>query len=150
MDNILVISQVFTFQRHNKIQNSEGQRKNERVFFFGGRGIWGVYLSIMRKSGSVSHSVVSDSLWPYGLWPTRLFSSWNSPGKNTAVGSHSLLQGIFPTQGLNPGLLHCRQILYPLSNQGSPYDQKSRVIIIYFFFLLFLKCNFISSANILQ
>ena len=47
-------------------------------------------------------------------------SPWNSPGKNTGVGSHSLLQGIFPTQGLNPGLLHCRQILYQLSHQGSP------------------------------
>ena len=43
------------------------------------------------------------------LWP------WNSPGKNTGVGSHSLLQGIFPTQGSNPGLLHCSQILYHLS-----------------------------------
>ena len=42
------------------------------------------------------------------------------PGKNIAVGSHSLLQGIFPTQGLNPGLLHCRQIHYYLSHQGSP------------------------------
>ena len=42
------------------------------------------------------------------------------PGKNTGVGSHSLLQGIFPTQGLNPGFLHCRQILYHLSHQGSP------------------------------
>ena len=40
---------------------------------------------------------------------------WNSPGKNTGVGCHSLLQGIFPTQGLNPDLLHCRQILYCLS-----------------------------------
>ena len=47
-------------------------------------------------------------------------SPWNSPGKNTGVGSHSLLQGIFPTQGLNPGLLRCRQILYQLSYQGSP------------------------------
>ena len=44
----------------------------------------------------------------------------DSPGKNTGVGSHTLLQGIFPTQGLNPGLLHCRQILYHLSHQGSP------------------------------
>ena len=43
-----------------------------------------------------------------------------SPGKNTGVGSHSLLQGIFPTQGLNSGLLHCRQILYQLSHQGRP------------------------------
>ena len=46
--------------------------------------------------------------------------SWNSPGQNTGVGSLSLLQGIFPTQGLNPGLPHCRWILYQLSHQGSP------------------------------
>ena len=46
---------------------------------------------------------------------------WNSPGSSTRVGKHSLLQRIFPTQGLNPGLLHCRQILYCLSHQGSPY-----------------------------
>ena len=43
-----------------------------------------------------------------------------SPGKNTGVGCHALLQGIFPTQGWNPGLPHCRQILYRLSHQGSP------------------------------
>ena len=42
------------------------------------------------------------------------------PGQNTGVGSHSLLQGIFPTQGMNPGLPHCRQILCQLSRQGSP------------------------------
>ena len=46
----------------------------------------------------------------------------DSPGKNTGVGCHALLQGIFPTQGLNPGLPHCRQILYCLSHQGSPKD----------------------------
>ena len=61
-------------------------------------------------------SVVSDSLQPH-----RLDSPWNSPGQNTAVGSLSLLQGIFPTQGSNQGLLHCRRILYQLSYQGSPY-----------------------------
>ena len=44
----------------------------------------------------------------------------DSPGKNTGVGCHALLQGIFPTQGLNPGVPHCRQILYHLSHQGSP------------------------------
>ena len=44
----------------------------------------------------------------------------DSPGKNTAVGGHALLQRIFPTQGSNPGLPHCRQILYQLSPQGSP------------------------------
>ena len=48
------------------------------------------------------------------------YSSWNSPGQNTGVGSLSLLQGIFPTQGLNPGLLHCRLILYQLNYKGSP------------------------------
>ena len=49
-----------------------------------------------------------------------LYSPWNSLGQNTEVGSLSLLQGIFPAQGLNPGLLHCRQILYQLSHKGSP------------------------------
>ena len=47
-------------------------------------------------------------------------SPWNSPGHNTGMGSLSLLQGISPTQGLNPGLLHCRWILYQLSHKGSP------------------------------
>ena len=49
-----------------------------------------------------------------------LYSPWNSPGQNTGVGSCSLLQGIFPTQGSNSGLSHCRWILYHLSHQGSP------------------------------
>ena len=71
--------------------------------------------SYILKSGSESRSVMSDSLWPHGL-----HSSWNSPGQNTGVGSLFLLQGIFPTQGSNPGLLHCRRILYQLSHQGSP------------------------------
>jgi len=47
---------------------------------------------------------------------------WDSSGQNTGVDNLSLLQGIFPTQGLNPGLLHCRQILYQLSHNGSPKD----------------------------
>ena len=64
--------------------------------------------------------VASDCLQPHGLKPARLLCSWNSPGQNTGVGSHSLLQGIFPAQGLNPGVLYCRQILYCLSHQGSP------------------------------
>ena len=67
----------------------------------------------------VGHSVVSISLWPHGLQPTRLLCPWDSPGKNTGVGSHSLLQGIFQTQGSNPGLLHCRHILHRRSHQGS-------------------------------
>ena len=67
------------------------------------------------KGESESRSVVSCSLQPHGLC-----SLWNSPGQNTGVGSHSLLQGIFfLTQGLNLGLPHCRQILYQLSHQGT-------------------------------
>ena len=72
-------------------------------------------LETQLKSESESCPVMSDSLWLYGL-----YSPWNSPGQNTGVGSLSLHEGIFPTQGLNPGLLHCRQILYQLSHQGSP------------------------------
>ena len=62
-----------------------------------------------------SCSVVSDALGPH-----RLYSPWDSPGQNTGVGRLSLLQGILPTQGFNPGLLHCRQILYQLSHHRSP------------------------------
>ena len=54
------------------------------------------------------------------MWPHGLYSPWNSPGQNTGVSSCSVLQGIFPTQGSNPGLPHCRRILYCLSHQGSP------------------------------
>ena len=61
-----------------------------------------------------SRSVVSNSLGPHGL-----YSPWNSPGQNTGVGSRSLLQGIFPTQGSNPDLSYCRPILYQLKHQGS-------------------------------
>ena len=68
-----------------------------------------------QQSESESCSVVSDSLWSHGL-----YSPWNSPGQNTGVGCHSLLQGIFPTQEPNSGLSHCRWILYQLSHQGNP------------------------------
>ena len=57
---------------------------------------------------------------PVDWSPTGSSCPWDSPSKNTGVGSHSLLQGIFLIQRLNPGLLHCRQILYHLSHQGSP------------------------------
>jgi len=63
---------------------------------------------------------VSDSFQPHGLQPARLLCPWDSPGENTRVGCHALLQRIFPTQGASSGLLHCRQILYCLSHQGSP------------------------------
>ena len=65
------------------------------------------------ESENESCSVVSNSLQPRD-------SPWNSPGKNTGVDCHTLLQGIVPTQGSNSGPLHCRQILYQLSHEGSP------------------------------
>ena len=57
---------------------------------------------------------------PMGCSPPGSSVHGDSPGKNTGVGCHALLQGIFPNQGWNPGLLHCRWILYCLSHQGSP------------------------------
>ena len=68
---------------------------------------------IIKKKNFVK---VSDSL----LQPLGLHSPWNSPGQNSGVDSHSLLQGIFPTQESNQGLLHCSWILYQLSHKGSP------------------------------
>ena len=68
----------------------------------------------------LSSSVMSDCLWPHGLQPARLLCPWDSPGKNTGVGCHALLQGIFPSQGLNPGLQHYRQILLPTEPPGKP------------------------------
>ena len=115
---------------------------------------------------------MSNSLRPHGMQPAKLLCPWNSPGKNTGVGSHSVLQGNLPnprnkprsptlkadslsselpgkpkktgvgslsllqetflTQGSNWGLLHCRQILYQLSYQGSPYLCLSQVKIFTF------------------
>ena len=66
---------------------------------------------------SVCCSVMSDSLWPHELWPTRPLCPWNSPVKNTGVSSHSLLQGIFLIQWSNLALLDCRQIPYHLSHR---------------------------------
>ena len=71
--------------------------------------------NINTLSHCVGCSVVSDSLQPHRLYPAKLLCPWDSPGKDTGVDCHSLLQRIFLTQGLNPGLLHCRQILYHLS-----------------------------------
>ena len=82
----------------------------------------GTYLRLLRltvttplslSAVSESCSVVSNSLRPHGLC-----TPWNSPGKNIGVGGLSLLQGIISTQGWNPGLPHCRQILYLLSHKG--------------------------------
>ena len=102
------------------------------------KGAWGAIVNRVTKSWTWlkwlkwSCSVVSDSLLPHGLYLT---SPWNFPGKSTVVGCHFLLQGIFPTQGLNPGFLHCRQTLYHLSYQGSlrsDLASMQRCIVIYY------------------
>ena len=67
---------------------------------------------------------MSSSLRPHGL-----YSPWTSLGQNTRVGSLSLLQGIYPAQGLNPGLPHCRRILYQLGHKGSPDASKIQIIL---------------------
>ena len=95
-----LISRIF--KRLLKLNNNN--KKDQTSLFL--RAKW---------SESESRSVVSNSLWPHGL-----YSLWNSPSQNTGVGSLSLLQGIFPTQGSNPGISHCRWILYQLSHKGSP------------------------------
>ena len=68
----------------------------------------------------VAQSCLTLCVWPHGLQHARLLFPWNFPGKNTGVGSRSLLQGIFLIQESNQGLLHCRQNLCWLSYQGSP------------------------------
>ena len=84
------------------------------------RTVWRFLKKLKVESpwSSVSHSVVSDSVRHHGLWSARLLCPWGSPGQNTGVGS--LFQGIVPTQGLNPGLPHCRWILHQLSHKASP------------------------------
>ena len=76
-----------------------------RIFFFGGGGV------VVIKS-------CPTLVTPWTV-AARLLCPWDFPGKNTGVDCHFLLQGIFPTQESNPGLLHCRQILYRLSYEGS-------------------------------
>ena len=69
------------------------------------------------KCAVLSHSVVYNSTTPSTI--ACQAPLWDSPAKNTGVGYHALLHGIFPTQGLNSGLPHCRRLLYRLSHQGS-------------------------------
>ena len=94
--------------RRSAPRNLEGQVFRQ---ILSGTDYWSQYsnLLIFKKVKWELLSRVSDSLWPHGL-----YSPWNSPGQNSEVGSLSLLQGILPTQGSNPGLLHCRQTLYCL------------------------------------
>ena len=89
----------------NNLWTSEGQKLYPQTM---------VSASIFEYAYHESHSGVSDSLQPH-----ELCSAWNSPGQNTGMGSCSLHQGIFPTQGSNSGLSHCRRTL-PAEPQGSP------------------------------
>ena len=83
---------------------------------------------------SESRSVVANSLRPHGL-----YSPWNSPGQNTRMGSLSLLQGIFPTQGSNPGLPHCRRIILPAEPLREAQKYKMVILkhVLHFGFLWF-------------
>ena len=78
---------------------------------------------------------------------------WNSPGQNTGVGSLSLLQGISPTQGSNPGLTHCRWILYQLSHQGSPtihiYVCVCVCVCVYIYIYIYIQFKFSCFKEIL-
>ena len=76
-------------------------------------------LSFTEKWSEMKVAQLHMTLRPHG-W----YSPWNSPGQNTGMGSLSLLQWMFPTQGSNPGLLHCRRILYQLSHQGRPLQRR--------------------------
>ena len=82
-----------------------------------------------------SRSVMFDSLRPHGLYPTRLLCQWNFPGKNTGVGCHFLLQGIFPTQGSNLGLLHL------LHWQASGASWETRVCVCFNWSIVTLQCH---------
>ena len=90
---------------------------------------WAIREVLIEYSVQFSHSVVSDSLRPHRLQPTRLLCPWDSPGRNTGVGCHFLLQEIFPTKGSNLGLPYCRQTLYHLSHQGRNGWRGSKVAI---------------------
>ena len=72
---------------------------------------WGCILYVYMYTLCIQYTIC---IYVYRCGP------WDFPGKNTGMGCHFLLQGIFPTQGSNPGLLHCRQTLYRLSHLGSP------------------------------
>ena len=88
------------------------------------------------------------------LWPAKLFSLRDSPGKNAGVGCHALLQGIFPIQGWNPcllQLLHCKWILYHWATREAPSQQlsylESFTMLDIFYLVKFLKSSFLKSLS---
>ena len=103
----------FAFHLSFKCWCARNKRKNMMSTSHLHRALWVSCCCLVAKS-------CPTLFWPHGLLPARLLCPWDFPGKNTGVGCHFLLQGIFPTQGLNPGLPpHYRQILYLLSYQRS-------------------------------
>ena len=102
---------VLNFEKKKKIPiESAGEDRQKKVK---------QWYHLVHKASCCTKISTSNVAW-MDYNPPRLLCPWNSPGKNTGVGSYSLLQGIFLTQGLNPSLPHCRQILYCLSHQESP------------------------------
>ena len=100
--------------------------------------LWVYFVNKFMHACVLAASAVSDSLWPYGPQPARLLCPWNSPSENTGVDHHALFQGIFPTQGSNPGLLcllRWQAGSLPLAPPGKPINT---------FFSLFLKILHVS------
>ena len=103
--------EIWVVSRFTFITNNVARSNLEYIYWVTYKISFVVYtvteiLRSLYESESVSHSVVSDSLIPHGREPARLLCACNSPGKNTGVGYHFLLQRIFLTQGPNWHLLH--------------------------------------------
>ena len=103
------------------ISVSWGNTRKVFLFFFLLRKVFlYLYQYLYLCYAVLSCSIMSDSLRPHEPYPPGSSVDGDSPGKNTGVGCHALLQGIFPTQGLNLGLLHYKRILYHLSHGENP------------------------------
>ena len=108
------------------------------------RGAWWAAVHGVTESqtwlNTQAHSARLTWKWK-SLSGVQLFATpWDFPDQNTGVGSHSLLQGIFPTRGSNPGLPHCRRVLYQLSHKGSPLELwvTRNLVFLYLCFLVFV------------
>ena len=118
---------------HQTIVSTQSKGVGPRALSLVGPGLPPLSLKLIFNRKSETNTYCQSTVcvrWLLGrvrlcrLKPARLLCPRSSPGKTTAVGCHSLLRGIFLTQGLNPSQLHCRQILYHLSNQGLKKKKK--------------------------
>ena len=82
--------------------------------------IFPMLMDVTKKEVCLANKSCLTFLWPHGLQPIMFLCSWDFPGKNSEVGCHFFLQGIFPTQGSNLHLLHWQADSLPLNHQGSP------------------------------